>query len=71
MVCAQQSQSQVIWESEDFKHQPSLLIWEPTIPDSERPDEDPEKWKIFPEDKEQNHLPSSVIWEVLRPKMPY
>ena len=60
------AKSQVIWESEDSSNiNPSPLIWEPTIPDSERPDEDPEKWKIFPEDKEQNHLPSSVIWEVL------
>ena len=64
-----QAQAQVIWKPTDTPaEQPSPVIWETTISGSENPDTAPVKWEIIPKNKDQNQLPSRVIWEILETK---
>ena len=56
-----QARAQVTWKHiETPKAQPSPVIWETTISDSEKPDETTVKWKAVSESEDQNQLPSMV-----------
>ena len=64
-----QARAQVTWKHiETPKAQPSPVIWETTISDSEKPDETSVKWKAVSESEDQNQLPSMVVWEALEPE---
>ena len=62
-----QANSQESWKFVDTpKAQTSPVIWDSTASDAEMVDEAPVKWEIIPDNKEQNHHESMVIWEVLK-----
>ena len=61
-----QARAQVIWKpTETPKAQPSTVIWETKISDSEKPKQSPTKWEVVPEAENQNQPPSMVVWEKL------